>query len=124
MKIVKTNSRTGFGLLLDNGNILPIESSFYEKKTDKTWLRLPENSTNRKLVDAALCQNGEYDLNTKVVRSNSTQNLNKNWLNYMSEEDKKLYEEIKNRSINNMKNIEINKINEEIERLMKLKESL
>lgn len=56
MKVfIRRNATTKTGhemaIVDENGveNIIPLDSEFYEKKSGKTWVRLPANPTNRNL---------------------------------------------------------------------------
>lgn len=71
----------------DNGELLPISGkNFLEKKTGITWYKLPENSSNRKLIDARKMVDG-YELTVRETRIVGVSSGKKSLTEYMSEED-------------------------------------
>lgn len=61
-------SKTGYALIIDDGqnrDIMPLDKSFYEKKSDKTWINLPEKVHHiAKLVNKGLLGDEEVELGT------------------------------------------------------------
>lgn len=78
----------------DNGELLPISGkNFLEKKTGINWYHLPENSSNRKLIDARKLVDG-YELTHRETRVIGASTSKKSLTEYMSEEDLELYNAI------------------------------
>lgn len=78
----------------DNGELLAISGKYsYEKKTGINWYHLPENSSNRKVIQEKFLIDG-YELKHKETRVVGSTGGKKSLTEYMSEEDLALYNEI------------------------------
>lgn len=87
--------------LEDNGELLEItDKGSVDKKTGKIWYKLPENSSNRKFIrEVDLVEGHELKYReTRVLGSGATKS--KYLMNYMTEDDLRLYTEIMTRAQN------------------------
>lgn len=99
---ISTTSTTGYELLVrdndGNESILPIESTY---KNEPFTLVLPENPTGRKYLNSKKVDAANGELELKAVERNSSNEhpvSRKSLLEYMSDEDKILYEQIMERA--------------------------
>lgn len=84
--------------LIDNDNEIIIDKI---KMTSDGYLHIPENSSGRKLVNKAKIDKMEEPYELKPITKDGTHSTpvsRKSLLEYMTEEDRKLYEEIMNRA--------------------------
>lgn len=88
VKIVKQNEK--FYVQESDGTLLEIteKGKFFEKKTGKTWYKLPTNSMNNKLIDENNLVDG-YELKYKTPKDyTNTNNLNKkHFTEYLTPEE-------------------------------------
>lgn len=71
----------------DNGELMPISGkNSIDKKTGMAWYVLPENSSNRKFIQAKHLQDG-YELKYRETRVYTGTSSKKSLTEYMSEED-------------------------------------
>ena len=85
-------------LLIDDDNEIIIDKI---KMTSDGYLHIPENSSGRKLINKAKIDNLEEPYELKPITKDGTHSnpvSKKSLLEYMTEEDRKLYDEIMNRA--------------------------
>lgn len=99
---ISTTSTTGYELLVrdkdGNESILPIESTY---KNEPFTLVLPENPTGRKYLNSKKVDAANGELELKAVERNASGEhpvSRKSLLEYMSAEDKLLYDQIMERA--------------------------
>lgn len=79
--------------LEDNGEIVEVTKTWFEKAKNKWWYILPKNSINRTYVSMAkLEKEGEIDLGDAVHVKKVLSTSGKNWQEYMTDDEKARYE--------------------------------
>ena len=106
MSIIRKSAtaKYGYEMVTDSGVIKEITS-----KTTDGYLHLPEVVNGRKLISLKVLQDvEEYDLSTlsKTVRAprdpNKPQTTRESWVDHLTEDEKKVYEELKTKATERM----------------------
>lgn len=80
--------------LEDNGEVVEVTKTWFEKAKNKWWYILPKNSLNRTYVSVdKLEREQEIDLGDKVHVARVLGSSGKNWQEYMTEDEKAQYEQ-------------------------------
>lgn len=80
--------------LEDNGEVVEVTKTWFEKAKNKWWYILPKNSLNRTYVSVdKLEREQEIDLGDTVHVKKVLSTSGKNWQEYMTEDEKAQYEE-------------------------------
>lgn len=80
--------------LEDNGEVVEVTKTWFEKAKNKWWYILPKNSLNRTYVSVdKLEREQEIDLGNTVHVARVLGSSGKNWQEYMTEEEKAQYEQ-------------------------------
>lgn len=95
--IIRKNAQTstGYEVVNGDGQVLPIESTY---KGEPFTLVLPENTANRKYCNSKKVDNApnqELTLDYKASIQIGSTHTNKNWESYLTEEERKILDEIK-----------------------------
>ena len=113
--ITTASTTTGYALVIrqDDGQeqIFPITKTAREKKTGIDWLVLPENPTNRKLLNPARMKGiNELELTYKESKTFGPRDPNatpkaptKGWVEYLTDEEKAIYDQLKAKAENRAK---------------------
>ena len=100
VSIIKYQSNTGYAIKIGE-NICPLDKTAHEKKTGINWIILPENPTNRKLINPSklvkLNEGEEYNLSEKSPRKIDVKS-DKNVQDYLTDEEKEIIKEIYERA--------------------------
>lgn len=87
--MVKIEIKNDKNYLNIDGELFEITESYFEKKTNKTWFRLPPNPANRKVIDKTKMVDG-YELKfreTRTVNSYGNGINKKQFTEYLSVEE-------------------------------------
>lgn len=80
--------------LEDNGEVVEVTKTWFEKAKNKWWYILPKNSLNRTYVSVdKLEREQEIDLGDTVHVKKVLSTSGKNWQEYMTEDEKAQYEQ-------------------------------
>lgn len=80
--------------LEDNGEVVEVTKTWFEKAKNKWWYILPKNSLNRTYVSVdKLEREQEIDLGNTVHVARVLGSSGKNWQEYMTENEKAQYEQ-------------------------------
>lgn len=80
--------------LEDNGEVVEVTKTWFEKAKNKWWYILPKNSLNRTYVSVdKLEREQEIDLGNTVHVARVLGPSGKNWQEYMTEDEKAQYEQ-------------------------------
>lgn len=80
--------------LEDNGEVVEVTKTWFEKAKNKWWYILPKNSLNRTYVSMdKLAKEGEIDLGDTVHVKKVLSTSGKNWQEYITEDEKAQYEQ-------------------------------
>ena len=91
---MKIYLQEGKAYLNDNGNVVEVTTTWFEKAKNKWWYILPKNSINRTYVSMdKLAKEGEIDLGDTVHVKKVLSTSGKNWQEYMTEDEKAQYEQ-------------------------------
>ena len=90
---MKIYLQEGKAYLNDNGNVVEVTKTWFEKSKNKWWYILPKNSIDRTYVSMdKLAKEGEIDLGDVVHVKKELSTNSKNWQEYMTEDEKSRYE--------------------------------
>lgn len=90
---MKIYLQEGKAYLDDNGNVVEVTTTWFEKAKNKWWYILPKNSINRTYVSMAkLEKEGEIDLGDTVHVKKVLSTSGKSWEEYMTDDEKARYE--------------------------------
>lgn len=78
----------------DGDNIVELTKVVHENKTGKDWIVLPENSSNRKVVDLAKVTEQPLELNYRETRVIGPRGSGKKLEDYMTPEERATVEAI------------------------------
>ena len=85
VKIYKDNDKI---IMEDGDNITELTKVVHENKTGKDWIVLPENSSNRKVVDLAKVTEQPLELNYRETRVIGPRGSGKKLEDYMTPEER------------------------------------
>ena len=85
VKIYKENDKI---IMEDGDNIVEVTKVVHENKTGKDWIVLPENSSNRKVVDLAKVTDEPLELNYRETRIVGPRGSGKKLEDYMTPEER------------------------------------
>lgn len=85
VKIYKENDKI---IMEDGDNIVELTKVVHENKTGKDWIVLPENSSNRKVVDLAKVTEQPLELNYRETRVIGPRGSGKKLEDYMTPEER------------------------------------
>ena len=85
VKIYKENDKI---IMEDGDNIVELTKVVHENKTGKDWIVLPENSSNRKVVDLAKVTEQPLELNYRENRVIGPRGSGKKLEDYMTPEER------------------------------------
>ena len=85
VKIYKENDKI---IMEDGNNIVELTKVVHENKTGKDWIVLPENSSNRKVVDLAKVTEQPLELNYRETRVIGPRGSGKKLEDYMTPEER------------------------------------
>ena len=85
VKIYKENDKI---IMEDGDNIVEATKVVHENKTGKDWIVLPENSSNRKVVDLAKVTEQPLELNYRETRVVGPRGSGKKLEDYMTPEER------------------------------------
>lgn len=72
----------------DGDDIVECEKIVHENKTGKDWVVLPENSSNRKVVDLAKISETPIELKYRETRVVGPRGSKKDWREYLTEDER------------------------------------